>query len=124
MNVPKERAEAHYADLSSKPFFASLVEYICSGPVVAIALEGKDVVAQGRKLLGATNPLQADPGSIRGTYCIDIGRNICHGAPRRHIRCPAKTKQRSMCAPMLTLSPHPTPTLQAVTPSRTRRRSS
>ena len=58
---------------------AALVDYITSGPVVAICLEGKDVVAQARKIIGATNPLAADPGSIRGQYCIDIGRNIIHG---------------------------------------------
>lgn len=79
-NVPKELAEKHYSDLSSKPFFPSLIEYITSGPVVAIALEGKDVVAQSRKIIGATNPLAADPGSIRGAYAIDIGRNIIHGS--------------------------------------------
>ena len=80
MNVPKELAETHYSDLSSKGFFAGLIEYITSGPVVAIALEGKNVVEQARKIIGATNPLAADPGSIRGTYCIDIGRNIIHGS--------------------------------------------
>lgn len=80
MNVSKELAERHYADLSSKPFFGGLIEYITSGPVVAIALEGKAVVEQARKIIGATNPLSADPGSIRGMYCIDIGRNIIHGS--------------------------------------------
>jgi len=80
MNVPKDLAERHYADLSSKPFFPSLIDYITSGPVVAIALEGKSVVEQARKIIGATNPLAADPGSIRGTYCIEIGRNIIHGS--------------------------------------------
>ena len=80
LNVTKELAEAHYADLSSKPFFPSLIEYILSGPVVAIALEGKSVVLQARKIIGATNPLESDPGSIRGTYCVDIGRNIIHGS--------------------------------------------
>ena len=80
MNVSKELAEAHYADLSSKGFFASLIEYLTSGPVVAIALEGDSVVTQGRKIIGATNPLEADPGSIRGTFCIQIGRNIIHGS--------------------------------------------
>ena len=79
MNVSKALAETHYADLSSKGFFASLIDYITSGPVVAIALEGKSVVEQARKIIGATNPLAADPGSIRGTFCIDIGRNIIHG---------------------------------------------
>jgi len=78
--VPKALAETHYSDLSSKGFFASLIEYITSGPVVAIALEGKNVVEQARKIIGATNPQAADPGSIRGTYCIDIGRNIIHGS--------------------------------------------
>lgn len=80
LNVPKDLAERHYADLSSKPFFPSLIEYITSGPVVAIALEGKNVVEQARKIIGATNPLAADPGSIRGAYAIDIGRNIIHGS--------------------------------------------
>jgi len=80
MNVPKDLAERHYADLSSKPFFPSLIDYITSGPVVAIALEGKSVIEQARKIIGATNPLAADPGSIRGTYCIEIGRNIIHGS--------------------------------------------
>ncbi|PRW58976.1 Nucleoside diphosphate kinase 1 [Chlorella sorokiniana] len=80
MNVSKQLAETHYADLSSKPFFGGLVEYICSGPVVAIALEGKDVVAQARKIIGATNPLASDPGTIRGAYAIDIGRNVIHGS--------------------------------------------
>jgi nucleoside-diphosphate kinase len=80
MNVTKEHAERHYSDLSSKPFFSGLVDYIISGPVVAIALEGKDVVVQARKIIGATNPLAADPGSIRGSYCIDIGRNVIHGS--------------------------------------------
>ncbi|KAL4513208.1 hypothetical protein Ndes2526B_g02033 [Nannochloris sp. 'desiccata'] len=80
MNVSKDLAERHYADLSSKPFFGSLVEYIISGPVVAIALEGEDVVKQGRKIIGATNPKESDPGSIRGMYCIQVGRNIIHGS--------------------------------------------
>ena len=76
LNVPRQLAETHYSDLSSKGFFGSLIDYITSGPVVAIALEGKNVVEQARKIIGATNPQAADPGSIRGTYCIDIGRNI------------------------------------------------
>jgi nucleoside-diphosphate kinase len=80
MNVSKDLAERHYGDLSSKPFFPDLIEYITSGPVVAIALEGKSVVEQGRKIIGATNPLASDPGSIRGMYCIEIGRNIIHGS--------------------------------------------
>jgi len=78
----KQLAEKHYADLKTKPFFKSLVEYITNGkaPVVAMVWEGKDVIRQGRVMVGATNPLEAAPGSIRGTYSISIGRNIIHGS--------------------------------------------
>ena len=80
MMVEKAHAEAHYSDLSSKPFFGGLVEYICSAPVCAMCWEGKDVVKTGRKIIGATNPLASEPGTIRGDYCIDVGRNIIHGS--------------------------------------------
>lgn len=72
--------EKHYADLKGKPFFPGLVKYMASGPVVAMVWEGKDVVKQGRALLGATNPLASAPGTIRGDFAIDVGRNICHGS--------------------------------------------
>lgn len=75
INVEKSFAEKHYADLSSKPFFGGLVEYIVSGPVVAMVWEGKQVVSTGRKLVGATNPLAAEPGTIRGDFAVDIGRS-------------------------------------------------
>lgn len=80
MNVSKQLAESHYADLSSKPFFAGLVEYITSGPVVAIVLEGKNVVAQARHLIGATNPQASAPGTIRADFSIEVGRNVIHGS--------------------------------------------
>lgn len=80
MNVSKQHAETHYSDLSSKPFFGGLVEYIVSGPVVAIVLEGKNVVAQARHLIGATNPQASAPGTIRGDYSIEVGRNVIHGS--------------------------------------------
>ena len=80
MSVEKAHAEKHYADLSSKPFFNDLVDYIISGPVVAMVWEGKDAVKTGRKLIGATNPLASEPGTIRGDFCIDIGRNVIHGS--------------------------------------------
>ncbi|TVU31655.1 hypothetical protein EJB05_23351 [Eragrostis curvula] len=80
VNVERSFAEKHYADLSSKPFFAGLVEYIVSGPVVAMVWEGKSVVATGRKIVGATNPLAAEPGTIRGDFAVDIGRNVIHGS--------------------------------------------
>merc|ERR1712205_131903 len=69
-NVSKEHAEKHYADLSSKPFFGGLVSYMCSGPVVAMVWEGKDVVKTGRKIIGATNPAASEPGTIRGDFCM------------------------------------------------------
>lgn len=76
----KEKAEGHYADLSSKPFFGGLVKYFSSGPIVAMVWEGVNAIAQGRVLLGATNPAESAPGTIRGDLCVDIGRNICHGS--------------------------------------------
>jgi len=76
----KQFAEKHYDDLKTKPFFPSLVEYFSSGPVVAMVWEGKDVITNGRKLIGATNPAAAESGSIRGDLCIQIGRNIIHGS--------------------------------------------
>lgn len=70
----------HYDDLQTKPFFPSLLSYMLSGPVLATVWEGKDVVKQGRIILGATNPLQSAPGTIRGDFAIDMGRNVCHGS--------------------------------------------
>ena len=75
----KALLEKHYKDLAQKPFFPKLMEYMTSGPVVAMVWEGKDVVAQGRKMLGATNPLESAPGTIRGDFSLDVGRNVCHG---------------------------------------------
>ena len=77
---PRSLAEEHYKDLSSKPFFGDLVSYICSGPVVAMVWEGEGVVASARKLIGATNPLAAEPGTIRGDHAIVTGRNVIHGS--------------------------------------------
>ncbi|BCS27595.1 nucleoside-diphosphate kinase [Aspergillus puulaauensis] len=72
--------EQHYADLKEKPFFPGLVTYMLSGPVVAMVWEGKEVVKTGRTILGATNPLASAPGTIRGDFAIDVGRNVCHGS--------------------------------------------
>ena len=68
--------EMHFADLTSKPFFPKLVEFMLSGPVVAMVWEGKGAVKTDRKMLGETNPVDSLPGTIREDYCIDIGRNI------------------------------------------------
>jgi nucleoside-diphosphate kinase len=76
----KELLEQHYGDLKSKPFFPKLIAYMQSGPVVSMVWEGKDIVKTGRKMLGETNPLASAPGTIRGDYCIDVGKNICHGS--------------------------------------------
>ncbi|KAK4147240.1 nucleoside diphosphate kinase [Dichotomopilus funicola] len=76
----KEHLEKHYADLSSKPFFAGLVNYMNSGPIVAMVWEGLDAVKTGRVMLGATNPLSSAPGTIRGDFCLQTGRNVCHGS--------------------------------------------
>eukprot|EP00879_Flechtneria_rotunda_P008176 GHRR01008565.1.p1 GENE.GHRR01008565.1~~GHRR01008565.1.p1 ORF type:complete len:224 (+),score=58.66 GHRR01008565.1:254-925(+) len=78
--TPKEVAEEHYKELKDKPFYPKLVEYIVSGPVVAMVWEGTGVVASARKLIGATNPLAAEPGTIRGDFAIEVGRNIVHGS--------------------------------------------
>merc|ERR1712217_11316 len=78
MHASEELLKEHYADLSSKVFFPGLVKYMGSGPVVPMVWEGKDVVKQGRRMLGETNPLASSAGSIRGDYCIDVGRNIIH----------------------------------------------
>ncbi|KWU41763.1 nucleoside diphosphate kinase [Rhodotorula sp. JG-1b] len=72
--------EEHYADLKEKSFFPGLIKYMTSGPVCAMVWEGKDAVKTGRVMLGATNPLASSPGTIRGDYAIDVGRNICHGS--------------------------------------------
>ncbi|CAN8264539.1 unnamed protein product [Cochlearia groenlandica] len=77
---PKDLAEEHYKDLSAKSFFPSLIEYITSGPVVCMAWEGVGVVASARKLIGKTDPLQAEPGTIRGDLSVQTGRNIVHGS--------------------------------------------
>uniref|UniRef100_A0A0C9S8A6 Nucleoside diphosphate kinase n=1 Tax=Wollemia nobilis TaxID=56998 RepID=A0A0C9S8A6_9CONI len=77
---PTELAEEHYKDLKSKPFFPKLVKYITSGPVVCMAWEGPGIVASARKIIGVTNPLQAEPGTIRGDFAIVVGRNVIHGS--------------------------------------------
>merc|ERR1711976_979053 len=76
----KEHLEKHYADLSSKGFFAGLIEYMNSGPTCVMVWEGKNVVKMGRMMLGETNPQASLPGSIRGDFSIEVGRNICHGS--------------------------------------------
>ena len=80
MQVPRETAENHYGEHKGKPFFEGLVSYITSAPIVAMAWEGPNVVAASRQIVGATNPQNAAPGTIRGDFAVDIGRNIIHGS--------------------------------------------
>merc|ERR1719342_1952502 len=80
MQAPESLLKEHYADLSKKPFFPELIRYMGSGAVVPMVWQGLGAVKQGRVLLGATNPKDSAPGTIRGDLCIDVGRNIIHGS--------------------------------------------
>lgn len=80
MSISKDLARKHYSEHEGKPFFKGLVEFITSGPVVAMVWEGKDITNALRKMIGKTNPLEADAGTIRGDFGIDIGRNVVHGS--------------------------------------------
>jgi nucleoside-diphosphate kinase len=80
MNVDEARAKNHYKEHEGKPFFAGLVEYLTSAPLVALVVEGSDAIEGCRSTIGATNPIKAAPGSIRGDYGQTIGRNLVHGS--------------------------------------------
>ena len=80
MLVSEELAKKHYGEHKDKPFFKGLVSFITSGPIVAMIWEGKNVINAVRKMMGKTNPLEADLGTIRGDFAIDIGRNVVHGS--------------------------------------------
>jgi nucleoside-diphosphate kinase len=80
VNVSRELAETHYGVHRERPFFQGLVEFITSGPVVAMVWEGEGVIASARKMIGATNPLNAEPGTIRGDFGVSVGRNLIHGS--------------------------------------------
>jgi nucleoside-diphosphate kinase len=73
-------AKQHYAEHEGKPFFGELVEFITSGPLVAMVLEGQDAVKAARQVIGATNPLEAATGSIRGDFAVEVGQNMVHGS--------------------------------------------
>jgi nucleoside-diphosphate kinase len=80
MTVSAKLAETHYGEHKGKPFFDGLVKHITSGPIVAMVWQGKNAVSIARSTIGATNPAEAAPGSIRGDLAADIGRNIVHGS--------------------------------------------
>jgi nucleoside-diphosphate kinase len=80
MTVTDEMAKAHYAEHDGKPFFGELVEFITSGPLVAMVLEGEEAIKAARQVIGATNPLEATTGSIRGDFAVAVGQNMVHGS--------------------------------------------
>jgi len=80
MRLDRDLAERHYAEHEGKPFYDSLVEFITSGPVFALVLDGQDATRQVRRMMGATDPAEAAPGTIRGDYGLDLGRNVIHGS--------------------------------------------
>jgi nucleoside-diphosphate kinase len=80
MTVDEQLATRHYAEHEGKPFFGELVEFITSGPIVAMVLEGDEAITAARQVIGATNPLEATAGSIRGDFAIAVGQNMVHGS--------------------------------------------
>ena len=80
MQISDELAATHYGEHEGKPFYAGLVGFITSSPVVALALEGPSAISTTRKIMGATNPADADPGTVRGDLAVDMGRNLIHGS--------------------------------------------
>ncbi len=80
LTVERELAEQHYAEHAERPFFGELVDFITSGPLVAMVLEGHEAIVAARQVIGATNPLEAAPGSIRGDFALQTGENMVHGS--------------------------------------------
>ena len=80
MTMTSELAEQHYAEHAEKPFFGELTSFITSGPLVAMVLEGDRAIEAARQVIGATDPLKAAPGSIRGDFAIEVGQNMVHGS--------------------------------------------
>jgi nucleoside-diphosphate kinase len=80
MVVQRDQAEEHYAEHREKPFFGDLVDFITGGPLVAMVLEGHEAVKAARQVIGATNPIEAAPGSIRGDFGLEVQTNLVHGS--------------------------------------------
>jgi nucleoside-diphosphate kinase len=80
MTVTEDLAKQHYAEHDGKPFFGELVEFITSGPLVAMVLEGEEAIKAARQVIGATNPVEATTGSIRGDFAVAVGQNMVHGS--------------------------------------------
>ena len=80
LTTPRDLAETHYDEHRERPFFGELVDFITSAPLVAMVLEGQDAIRAARQVIGATNPLEATTGSIRGDFAIEVGTNMVHGS--------------------------------------------
>jgi nucleoside-diphosphate kinase len=80
LSVSRELAERHYVEHAERPFFGELVDFLTSGPIVAVVLEGTEAVTAARQVIGATNPLEAATGSIRGDFAVQMGQNLVHGS--------------------------------------------
>ena len=80
LKVPRPLAQQHYAEHKGKPFFAGLVSFITSGPVLAVAVEGESAIVVVRAMMGATNPVDSAPGTIRGDLALELSENIVHGS--------------------------------------------
>jgi nucleoside-diphosphate kinase len=80
MTLDEDTAKRHYAEHDGKPFFGELVDFITSGPLVAMVLEGESAIKAARQVIGATNPLEATTGSIRGDFAVEVGKNMVHGS--------------------------------------------
>jgi nucleoside-diphosphate kinase len=80
MHITHELAECHYAIHKGKPFYEGLLDYITSGPVMVMVLEGPQAIAAARATMGATRPLEASPGTIRADFGLEVGRNLVHGS--------------------------------------------
>ena len=80
LKIPRALAQEHYAEHKGKPFYGGLVSFITSGPVLALAVRGESAIATVRTMMGATNPLDSAPGTIRGDYALELSENIVHGS--------------------------------------------
>jgi nucleoside-diphosphate kinase len=83
LKIPRALAQRHYAEHKGKPFFGELVSFISSGPVLALAVRGESAIGTVRTMMGATNPLDSAPGTIRGDYALELSENIVHGSDSR-----------------------------------------
>lgn len=100
MQVSRELAEKHYAEHKERPFFGELVDFITSGPVFAMVWEGENVISVARQMMGATNPKDAAPGTIRGDFGVTVGKNVIHGSDSRKARNGKSTcflKRKNCC---------------------------